>query len=125
MQHPLTFTTPPEPVHRARLAMARLQHHLAEVIGPLDPCTDLTGMAMAFMTLEDLYPSYAPMPDSIAASEDPQSDLDEAIWFLHAAMAGASTATDKLRYARTIRDLHDLDSVHPAAVNTGTPSGEP
>lgn len=109
----LTFTTPPVSMQQARLAMARLQRHLATVIGPLDPCTDLTGMAMAFMSLDGVYPAYEPLPRDIPPSADPQVDLDTAIAALWVAMAEGSTAADKLRYARTIRDLHDLDSVRP------------
>lgn len=112
MTSPFAFTTAPEPVHRARLAMARLERHLAIVIGPLDPCTDLTGMALAFMSLEGLHPPYEPLPD-VAPSTDPQADLDEAVGSLRTAMAQADTAVDKLRYARTIHDLQNLDTVQP------------
>lgn len=114
----LRFTTPPAPVQRARLAMARLQRHLAAAIGPLDECTDLTGMAIAFMTLDDLYPAYTPLPPDVPASVDPQADLDEAIQELRVAMAAAARAVEVLRYARTIRDLHDLDTVRPSPLNT-------
>jgi hypothetical protein len=128
MNHPLTFTTPPEPVQQARLAMARAEQRLALDVGPLEPCWDLTGIGLAFLTLETVHPAYHPLLE-VEASPDPRADLLAAIDGLALAIADASSAyvgsadvgstdassadvgsaADIARYVATIRDLRDLD----------------
>lgn len=108
MEYPLTFTTPPEPVQQARLAMARAEQRLALDVGPLEPCWDLTGIGLAFLTLETVHPAYHPLLE-VEASPDPRADLLAAIEWLAVAIADASSAADIARYIVTIRDLRDLD----------------
>lgn len=102
------FTDPPASVQRARVAMARAQRRLALDLHPLDPCCDLTGIGLAFLNLEALYPPFPPLVD-VDPSVDPQSDITDALRFLGAAIAHANTAADVARYAATIADLSDLD----------------
>ena len=104
----LTFSDPPPDVQRARLAMARLEQHLLAVIDPLDPTCDLTSLAFAFLSLEDIHPPYPPLPDGIAPSPDPRADLVLAVHHLRAAAENAGSAAEILRYAYTVRDLHEL-----------------
>lgn len=108
MNQNLTFTTPPAPVQQARLAMARLEAHLAQVIDPMAPDPELTSIAFAFMALEDLHPPYPPLPADLAPSVDAAADLDLAIAALGEAGEEATNAVDILRYAYTIRDLREL-----------------
>lgn len=88
--------------------MARAQCRLALAQQPLDPCCDVTGIGLAFLSLEALHPSYPPLID-VEPSVDPQSDIADALRFLGAAIAHAETAADVARYAATIADLSDLD----------------
>ncbi len=75
----ITFASPPEPVQRARLAMARLEAHLAQVIDPMAPDFELTSVALAFMALEDVHPPYPPLPADLEPSADAAADLEAAI----------------------------------------------
>lgn len=109
MTEPISFTTPPETVQQARLAMARLRARLALEIDPLAPCADQTSLALAFMALEDTYPAYPPLPDGIAASRDARRELDDAIGLLQRAMREAGTAVDTLRIARAIQHIRELE----------------
>ena len=106
------FTDPPVTVQRARMAMARAQGRLALDQHPLDPCCDVTGIGLAFLNLEALWPCYPPLID-VEPSVDPQSDIADALRFLGAAIAHAETAADVARYAATIADLSDLDLLGP------------
>lgn len=106
----ITFATPPEPVQRARLAMARLEAHLAQVIDPMAPDFELTSVAFAFMALEDVHPPYPPLPADLEPSADAAADLDAAIAALGAAGEEATSAVDILRFAYTIRDLREISN---------------
>lgn len=108
MTHNLFFSTPPQPVQRARLAMARLEAHLAAVIDPMAPDPELTSVAFAFMALEDVHPPYPPLPADLEPSADAAADLDAAIAALGAAGETAASVVDILRYAYAIRDLREI-----------------
>ena len=120
MTEPFSFTTPPDTVQQARLAMARLRARLAGAIDPLAPCADQTSLALAFMALEDTYPAYPPLPDGVAATPDARRELNDAIGQLERAMREAANAVDTLRLARAIRHLRELDDSPYLA---STPSG--
>jgi hypothetical protein len=105
----ITFATPPEPVQRARIAMARLEAHLAQVIDPMAPDFELTSVAFAFMALEDVHPPYPPLPVDLEPSADAAADLEAAIAALDAAGEQATSAADILRFAYTIRDLCEIN----------------
>jgi hypothetical protein len=105
----IVFSTPPPGVAQARLSMARLRRRLALDIDPLAPCADQTSLALAFLALEDADPAYPPLPSGIEPSLDAQRDHTWAKRLLQQAMAAAPTAAEKLRYARTIRHLAELD----------------
>lgn len=108
MDHALTFTTPPEPVQRARRAMASAEQGIARATDPMTPCPDLSGIALAFLTLEALHPAYPPLGD-IEPSPDPAADIAAAVHHLRVAAKSASSAVDTIRYAITARELQDLD----------------
>ena len=108
MIEPFSFTSPPDTVQQARLAMARLRARLALKVDPLAPCADQTSLALAFMALEDTYPAYPPLPDGIAGSRDARAELDDAIGLLQRAMREAEIAVDTLRIARAIRHIREL-----------------
>lgn len=63
---PSWFTDPGDLIGAARLAIARVERHLGEVVGPLDPTTVLTSVALAVMSLESVYPPYRPLPPDVA-----------------------------------------------------------
>jgi hypothetical protein len=104
----IIFATPPETVQRARIAMARLEAHLAQVIDPMAPDFELTSVAFAFMSLEDVHPPYPPLPTDLEPSADAAADLDVAIDALGVAGEEATSAVDILRFAYTIRDLREI-----------------
>lgn len=102
------FTDPPACVQQARIAMARAETRIALDFGPLVPECNTTGIGMAFMNLEDVYPPYPPLLD-IDPSPDPRADIAVAIRLLGQATAEADRVADIVRYAATICDLYDLD----------------
>lgn len=103
-----TFTDPPAAVQQARIALARAQRRLALDEHALDPCCDLTGIGLAFLSLEALHPAYPPLAE-IDISADVQADIAEAIRLLALAITEADSAAEVARYAATIADLSDLD----------------
>lgn len=110
----LAFTTPSAHITAAREALTRLHHHLARVVGPLDPTTDLTTLAFANLTLETVNPPYPPLaaesfPD-LGAALQPRADLAAAIAALKAASFDADTARETLRLAYVITDLRELEN---------------
>ena len=109
MVDPDSFAQPPANVAAARLAMARLRRRLVLDIDPRAPCADQTSLALAFMALEDACPAFPPLPNGVEASVDPARDHALAVDLLRTALAAAPMAGEKLRYARTIRHLRDLD----------------
>lgn len=103
------FTEPGDLITAARLAIARVERHLGEVVGPLDATTVLTSVALAVMFLESVYPPYRPLPPDVAASLDPEADLAAAIAALRQASAEATTAQEILRLAYVVCDLREVE----------------
>lgn len=118
------FTDPPACVQQARIAMARAESRIARDFEPLVPECNSTGIGMAFMNLEDVYPPYPPLLD-IDPSPDPRADIAAAIRLLGRASAEADRVADIVRYAATICDLYDLDLLADQAdPDTGGWSGQ-
>jgi|GEM_PF-3688651 len=106
--HP-TFTAPSADITTARLALARLQRHLAEAVDPLHVGDELTSLAFAVLTVEDIHPPYPPLPEDIGPSSGLRADLAAATDALLAASSAATTARETLRLAYAIRDLRGLE----------------
>ncbi len=130
---PSWFTEPGDLIAAARLAIARVEGHLAAVVGPLDPTTDRTSIALAAMSLESVHPPYPPLPLDVPASLDPEAELQAAIAALRQASTEATSAQEILRLAYVIRDLREVEhspylALRPAsatatATDTATDAG--
>lgn len=101
------FTTPPERVQAARVALAQVELALHESTDPLEYNADLTGIGFAISALEDVNPVYVPSFVT-EASTDPLADLQTARDALLAEIDDTAPVADMLRYARTIREINDL-----------------
>lgn len=118
---PVRFTTPPERVQAARVALAQVDLALHEGTDPLEYNADLTGIGFAVSALEEVNPVYAPLP-VITASPDPRGDLRAARGALLTEIERTDTAVDKLRYARVVHEINDLDLA--ADLTSPPPAGD-
>lgn len=114
------FTRPSADVSTARRALARLQAYLDLTLDPLAETTIATDLALAVLTLEDVYPPYPPIADELTPSVDPCGDFALAISALVAASAAATSARETLRFAYVIRDLRAVEEAPPFDSNLPT-----